>query len=387
MTDDGAVRHRGLEQQRGRRHRIDCGFLVAEAGRGHRSRFERGHQPAQFRRIDQPAAVAPRLLRDDAATQRLGPLRLAVPLHRATPLHDQARRTELALQPPPAGHAEVIQFVIAARPLRAGVDPGKRVRRGARGRAALLEQVDFRAALGEVIRDRRTHDAAADDDDAPRRPRRQPRWPNGQGRGGEAHRTGRTRVGSSAWRGTHILTDAACNRSTGNILTSNVHTASLSTPVPGHRNRTPRRELCAGLGRGVPARRHRRCAALRGGRGGAGSRRGAGRLVCGHPRQPLSPRVDRHPRTAGAERLALHQLRARAARAGQRHVGLCRHQRRGPGRGTDRRGTGRRHRPRQRAVDLAQSGAGKRRQGGHHLGQSRSSAIRSRCRSKPRSRS
>ena len=28
---------------------------------------------------------------------------------------------------------------------------------------------------------------------------------------------------------------------------------ALSTPVPGHRNRTACRELCAGLGRGIPA--------------------------------------------------------------------------------------------------------------------------------------
>ena len=95
-----------------------------------------------------------------------------------------------------------------------------------------------------------------------------------------------------------------------------------------------RRELCAGLGRSVPAWRHRRCAARRGGRGGAGARGGAGRLVRRHPHQPLSPRVDRDARAAGAERVALDELRPRPARAGQRRVGLRRDQprraRRGP---------------------------------------------------------
>ena len=181
MTDDGAVRRRGLEQQPGRGHRIDRRLLVAEAGSGHRSWFQRGDQAAQFRLVHQAAAVAPRLLRDHAAAQRLGPLRLALPLHRAAPLHDQARRPELILQAAPASHAEVIQFVVTTRPFRAGVDPGKRVRRGASGRRALLEQVYIRSALGQVIRDRRTHDAAADDHDAPRRPRRQPRWPTRPG--------------------------------------------------------------------------------------------------------------------------------------------------------------------------------------------------------------
>ena len=84
---------------------------------------------------------------------------------------------------------------------------------------------------------------------------------------------------------------------------------------------------------GLPAWGHRRCAALRSRRGGAGARRRARRVLRRHPRQPLSPRIDRDARAAGAERVALDQLRPRAARAGQRRVGLCRDQPRRAGRG------------------------------------------------------
>ena len=146
------------------------------------------------------------------------------------------------------------------------------------------------------------------------------------------------------------ISDAACHRSTGNILTSNVHPASLSTPVPRHRQRAPRRDLCAGLGRGIPARRRRRCAARRSGRRGAGARGALWRVVRRHPHQPLSPRIDRDARAAGAERVALDQLRLRPARAGQRRVGLCRDQPRRPGRGARRGRAGGRHRARRTRV-------------------------------------
>ena len=54
--------------------------------------------------------------------------------------------------------------------------------------------------------------------------------------------------------------------------------------------------------------------------------RRARRVVRRHPHQPLPPRIDRHARAAGPERVALDQLRPRPARAGQRRVGLRRDQ-------------------------------------------------------------
>ena len=133
---------------------------------------------------------------------------------------------------------------------------------------------------------------------------------------------------ATRWCGPDRAARAARPRRTASsIIARDDDPAGLQTPVPGHRERARRQHMRARLGRRVPARRHRRCQASRGGRGGARARGGARRLVRGHPHQPLPPRVDRHPRAAGAERVALDELRPRPARAGQRHLGLCRHQR------------------------------------------------------------
>ena len=143
----------------------------------------------------------------------------------------------------------------------------------------------------------------------------------------------------------------------------------------------------AGVGRGVSVRARRRRPARRGRGGGARARGGARRLLRRHPHQPLPPRIDRDARAAGAERLALDQLRPRPARAGQRRVGLRRDQSRRAGR--------RRARspsrpspspaptprwPRARSCSPTPTRSSPR-------GPARSSAIRSRCRSKRRSRS
>ena len=82
-----------------------------------------------------------------------------------------------------------------------------------------------------------------------------------------------------------------------------------------------------------------------------------------HPRQPLSPRIDRDARAAGAERVPVDELRHGAARARQRRVGLRRHQPRRSGRGARGRRTGYRDRPRQRPPDHAEGRARQCRQG------------------------
>ena len=94
-----------------------------------------------------------------------------------------------------------------------------------------------------------------------------------------------------------------------------------------------------------------------------------GAVLRRHPHQPLSARVDRHARAAGAERVAVDQLRLRPARAGRWRVGLRRRQPGGTGRGPDGRRTGGGDRPRQRRAGDAQGGAGRRRQGRRHLDQ------------------
>ena len=187
MAHDRAVRHGGVEQQRGSANRIHRAFFFAETSGGHRTGFQRGHQAAHLWRIDHASAVAPCLLRGHGAPERLGPVGLGLPLHRAAPLHHEAR-PEFVLQAAPAGHAQVVQLVVAARTFRAGVDPRKRVGSGAGGRRALLEQSHLSAALGQVIGNRRAHDAAADHSDASRRTGREPHRAGGQRGRGEPER-------------------------------------------------------------------------------------------------------------------------------------------------------------------------------------------------------
>ena len=129
------------------------------------------------------------------------------------------------------------------------------------------------------------------------------------------------------------------------------HVAASSSP-PARRAR--RRRMSAGVGGNLSGRPGRRRGACRSGGGGARPRKHAGRILRRHPHQPLPPGVDCDARAAGAERVALGQLRSRPARAGQRRLGLCREQPRRSVVRPRRRRAGRRHRARQRRAGHAQ---------------------------------
>ena len=122
---------------------------------------------------------------------------------------------------------------------------------------------------------------------------------------------------------------ASCDLPTGvtvDIIAADDGSAGLATSLPGHEWCPDRHGLLAGMDGRRPTQLDRRRAARRGGRGGAGPRGRPRRQLRRHPHQPLPPRIDRDARAPGAERLAVDQLRPRPARAGQRRLGLRRHQ-------------------------------------------------------------
>jgi len=163
-------------------------FCVGQQRLGRRDRLSHSlfsDRNSEFGRLDEVGLDLRRPLGVDAfdavaPCRMLGRIgfelvRRQIPAQPAAPSEWQPR--QLVCQPFPLGHGADAQPEIDFRIAPAGIDPGKRVRRGDATCAALRGHRHLRAGLAEMPGDGGADDAGADDDDLLAHAGPLPDWP------------------------------------------------------------------------------------------------------------------------------------------------------------------------------------------------------------------
>jgi hypothetical protein len=154
-----AVALGGSEHGEGHRHRVD-GTFGGDMER-QRRRFAQGRfQPGDFGSIHLSDSVTPAAMLGGIGGKAFG---RQIPQQAAAPL--RLHGGEFGAKAPPFRHRALAQAEIGLRIAPTRIDPGPGGARGDAAGLATLDHDDARPGFGEMIGDRGTDDAGANDDD------------------------------------------------------------------------------------------------------------------------------------------------------------------------------------------------------------------------------